>query len=86
MVISDEAHRRQYGLKTRLREDGSYTFGYAKHMRDALPNASLIGFTGTPIANKDKDTRVFFGDYVLINDIQDLVERPLAVYLSLLSA
>lgn len=74
VVISDEAHRSQYGLKATLKQDGSYKFGYAKHMRDALPNASFIGFTGTPIANEDKDTRAVFGDYVSIYDIQDAVD------------
>lgn len=74
VVISDEAHRSQYGLKSTLKQDGSYKFGYAKHMRDALPNASFIGFTGTPIATEDKDTRAVFGDYVSIYDIQDAVD------------
>lgn len=74
VVISDEAHRSQYGLKATLKADGSYKYGYAKHMRDALPNASFIGFTGTPISNEDKDTRAVFGDYVSIYDIQDAVE------------
>jgi type I restriction enzyme R subunit len=74
VVISDEAHRSQYGLKATLKQDGSYKFGYAKHMRDALPNASFIGFTGTPISSDDKDTRAVFGDYVSIYDIQDAVE------------
>src|SRR5690554_24834 len=74
VVISDEAHRSQYGLKATLSHDGQYKFGYAKHMRDALPNASFIGFTGTPIANEDKDTRAVFGDYVSIYDIQDAVD------------
>lgn len=74
VVISDEAHRSQYGLKATLKKDGTYKFGYAKHMRDALPNASFIGFTGTPIASEDKDTRAVFGDYVSIYDIQDAVE------------
>ncbi|HZJ95823.1 MAG TPA: type I restriction endonuclease subunit R [Thiopseudomonas sp.] len=74
VVISDEAHRSQYGLKATLSADGTYKFGYAKHMRDALPNASFIGFTGTPIANEDKDTRAVFGDYVSIYDIQDAVD------------
>lgn len=74
VVISDEAHRSQYGLKATLKADGSYKYGYAKHMRDALPNASFIGFTGTPIANEDKDTRAVFGDYVSIYDIQDAVD------------
>ncbi|MGM8851189.1 type I restriction endonuclease subunit R [Salinicola halophyticus] len=74
VVISDEAHRSQYGLKATLKQDGTYQFGFAKHMRDALPNASFIGFTGTPIANEDKDTRAVFGDYVSIYDIQDAVD------------
>ncbi|MBN7797868.1 type I restriction endonuclease subunit R [Parahaliea mediterranea] len=74
VVISDEAHRSQYGLKATLKQDGTYKFGYAKHMRDALPNAAFIGFTGTPIANEDKDTRAVFGDYVSIYDIQDAVD------------
>lgn len=74
VVISDEAHRSQYGLKAVLTKDGYYKFGYAKHMRDALPNASFIGFTGTPIAQEDKDTRAVFGDYVSIYDIQDAVD------------
>ncbi|MGO2393022.1 MAG: type I restriction endonuclease subunit R [Halomonas sp.] len=74
VVISDEAHRSQYGLKATLKQDGTYKFGFAKHMRDALPNASFIGFTGTPIANEDKDTRAVFGDYVSIYDIQDAVD------------
>lgn len=74
VVISDEAHRSQYGLKAKLKQDGCYKFGYAKHMRDALPNASFIGFTGTPISSEDKDTRAVFGDYVSIYDIQDAVD------------
>jgi len=74
VVISDEAHRSQYGLKATLKKDGTYKYGYARHMRDALPNASFIGFTGTPIANEDKDTRAVFGDYVSIYDIQDAVD------------
>ncbi|MCR9117373.1 MAG: type I restriction endonuclease subunit R, partial [bacterium] len=84
VVISDEAHRSQYGLKAKLqqikdKESGEvtgakYVFGYAKHMRDALPNASFIGFTGTPIDQEEKDTRGVFGDYVSIYDIQDAVD------------
>ncbi|MGV6816914.1 MAG: type I restriction endonuclease subunit R [Thiotrichales bacterium] len=75
VVISDEAHRSQYGLKAVLdQKTGKYKFGYAKHLRDALPNASFIGFTGTPIASEDKDTRAVFGDYVSIYDIQDAVD------------
>ena len=74
VVISDEAHRSQYGLKATLTADGQYKFGYAKHMRDALPFASFIGFTGTPISQEDKDTRAVFGGYVSIYDIQDAVD------------
>lgn len=75
VVISDEAHRSQYGLKAKLNtETGQYVYGFAKHMRDALPMASFIGFTGTPIARDDRDTRAVFGDYVSIYDIQDAVE------------
>jgi type I restriction enzyme R subunit len=75
VVISDEAHRSQYGLKARLNtKTGQYVYGFAKHMRDALPMASFIGFTGTPVASDDRDTRAVFGDYVSIYDIQDAVE------------
>jgi type I restriction enzyme R subunit len=75
VVISDEAHRSQYGFKAKLdTKTGAYVFGYAKHMRDAIPNASFIGFTGTPISQEDKDTRAVFGDYVSIYDIQDAVD------------
>ncbi len=83
VVISDEAHRSQYGHKGRFvkvkDKDGNVTgnklvFGFSQYMRDALPNASFIGFTGTPISLEDKDTRAVFGDYVSIYDIQDAVD------------
>ena len=75
VVISDEAHRSHYGDKAKLNaKTGQYSFGYSKHLRDALPSASFIGFTGTPIAAQDKDTRAVFGDYVSIYDIQDAVD------------
>ena len=75
VVISDEAHRSQYGLKAVLdKKTGKYKYGYARHLRDALPMASFIGFTGTPVATEDKDTRAVFGDYVSIYDIQDAVD------------
>ncbi len=75
VVVSDEAHRSQYGDKAKLNpKTGKYTFGYSKHMRDALPGASFIGFTGTPVDTGDKDTRAVFGDYVSIYDIQDAVD------------
>jgi type I restriction enzyme R subunit len=75
VVVSDEAHRSQYGDKAKLNtKTGKFTFGYSKHMRDALPQASFIGFTGTPIDSADKDTRAVFGDYVSVYDIQDAVD------------
>jgi len=75
VVMSDEAHRSQYGIKGRLdTKTGRYVYGYAKHLRDALANATFIGFTGTPIALEDKDTRAVFGDYVSIYDIKDAVD------------
>ncbi|MCB0541311.1 MAG: type I restriction endonuclease subunit R, partial [Bacteroidetes bacterium] len=64
VVIADEAHRSQY----------DFMDGFAKHMRDALPNASFIGFTGTPIENTDKNTQAVFGDYIDVYDIQQAVE------------
>ena len=75
IVISDEAHRSQYGLKAKIRRDtGKITYGYAKHLRDALPNAGFIGFTGTPISQADRDTIEIFGDYVSIYDIKQSVD------------
>jgi len=75
VVISDEAHRSQYGLKARLdTKTGKYVYGFAKHLRDALPSASFIGFTGTPIERDDRDTRSVFGGYISIYDIQDAVD------------
>lgn len=79
IVISDEAHRSQYGFGQNLslnsaNQTAAYRVGYAKHLRDALPNASFIGFTGTPISFDDKDTQEVFGRYVSIYDINDAVE------------
>jgi type I restriction enzyme R subunit len=77
VVIADEAHRSQYGFKSKLVKsaDGGYLVpGFAQHMRDALPNASFIGFTGTPIELTDKNTRAVFGDYISVYDIQRAVE------------
>jgi len=75
VVISDEAHRSQYGLKAKLdAKTGRYVYGFAKHMRDALPTASFIGFTGTPVSREDRDTQAVFGGYVSIYDIQDAVD------------
>lgn len=75
VVIADEAHRSQYGFSAVLdRKSGRYNYGFAKHLRDALPNATFVGFTGTPVETADKDTRAVFGDYVSIYDIQDAVD------------
>ena len=75
VVVTDEAHRSQYGLKSRLDEkSGKYKIGYAKHMRDAFPNAGFIGFTGTPVSLTDRDTRAVFGDYIHIYDIEQAVQ------------
>jgi type I restriction enzyme R subunit len=75
IVMADEAHRSQYGLKARIREsDAHLVYGYAKYMRDALPSASYIGFTGTPIESDDKSTPAVFGDYVDIYDVKQAVE------------
>jgi len=75
VVIADEAHRSQYGFNAVLdQKSGKFKYGYAKHLRDALPNATFVGFTGTPIESDDKDTRAVFGDYVSIYDIQDAVD------------
>ncbi|WP_438349438.1 type I restriction endonuclease subunit R [Paenibacillus sp. FA6] len=75
VVIADEAHRSQYGEGAKLnRETGKYMYGYSKYMREGLPNATFVGFTGTPISFDDKDTQVVFGEYVSIYDIQDAVD------------
>ena len=69
IVIADEAHRSQY----------DFVDGFARHMRDALPNASFIGFTGTPIEKADANTRAVFGDYISVYDIQRAVEDKATV-------
>jgi len=75
VVIADEAHRSQYGFKTKIdRKTGEKSYGFAKHLRDALPNASFIGFTGTPIEKDDVNTPAIFGDYIDIYDISRAVE------------
>jgi type I restriction enzyme R subunit len=74
VVIADEAHRSQYGFDAMLDDEtGQFKYGYAQHLRDAVPNATFIGFTGTPIESEDKDTRAVFGDYISIYDIEDAV-------------
>jgi type I restriction enzyme R subunit len=74
VVIADEAHRSQYGFAARLDAKGEIVYGMAKYMRDALPNASFIGFTGTPIELTDRNTKEVFGDYISIYDIQRAVQ------------
>jgi len=74
VVIADEAHRSQYGFDAMLNnETGQFKYGYAQHLRDAIPNATFIGFTGTPIESEDRDTRSVFGDYISVYDIEDAV-------------
>jgi len=75
IVMADEAHRSQYGFKAKLdRKTGDIAYGFAKHLRDAVPNASFIGFTGTPIEKADVNTPAVFGDYIDVYDIQRAVE------------
>ncbi|MDN6379289.1 MAG: type I restriction endonuclease subunit R [Brevibacterium aurantiacum] len=74
VVIADEAHRSQYGFSETLDRHGRLKSGLAKHMRDALPGATYLGFTGTPIESNDKSTRSVFGDYVDVYDLTRAVE------------
>ncbi|NPV38782.1 MAG: type I restriction endonuclease subunit R [Brevinematales bacterium] len=83
VVIADEAHRTQYGFKAKIvdakDENGNVigkktVYGFAKYMRDALPNATYLGFTGTPIESTDKNTPAVFGNYIDIYDISHAVE------------
>lgn len=75
VVIADEAHRTQYGFKAKLNKDtGLIKYGFAKYMRDALPNATYLGFTGTPIENTDTNTPAVFGNYIDVYDIAQAVE------------
>ncbi|HEX7935795.1 MAG TPA: type I restriction endonuclease subunit R [Paraburkholderia sp.] len=84
VVICDEAHRSQYGFDARLVENGkagpsepagatAVRYGYAQYLRDALPGATFVAFTGTPVSLDDRDTRAVFGDYVHIYDIEQAV-------------
>ena len=75
VVIADEAHRSQYGFRAKVKaKTGDISYGFAKYLRDALPNASLIGFTGTPIEKEDVNTPAVFGNYIDIYDISRAVE------------
>ncbi len=82
IVLADEAHRTQYGFEAKIRYikdkegnelDAEITYGFAKHMHDALPNATFIGFTGTPVESTDKNTKAVFGEYVDVYDIERAV-------------
>jgi len=74
VVVADEAHRSQYGYTAKVRESGDVAYGFTKHLRDAVPGASFIGFTGTPIERADRSTPAVFGDYIDVYDIQRAVE------------
>lgn len=74
IVMVDEAHRGQYGLTEVMHKDGTVTVGEARIIRKALPHATYIGFTGTPIETEDKNTREIFGDYIDIYDMTQSVE------------
>jgi len=83
VVIADEAHRTQYGFKAKTIDDKDaqghvvgkkVVYGFAKYMRDALPNATYLGFTGTPIENSDTNTPAVFGHYIDVYDIAQAVE------------
>lgn len=74
VVMADEAHRSQYGFSAKYdQKSGDLNVGFAQHMRDALPNATFIGFTGTPVELTDRNTRAVFGDYISVYDIQQAV-------------
>lgn len=75
VVIADEAHRSQYGFRARVEQrTGEVSYGFAKYLRDALPNASFIGFTGTPVEKEDVNTPAVFGHYIDVYDINRGVE------------
>ena len=90
VVIADEAHRTQYGFKAKTVDDKDadknvigkkIVYGFAKYLRDALPSATYLGFTGTPIESTDVNTPAVFGNYVDIYDIAQAVEDGATVYL-----
>ncbi|MDR1221631.1 MAG: type I restriction endonuclease subunit R [Tannerella sp.] len=90
VVIADEAHRTQYGFKAKTIDDKDdignvvgkrMVYGFAKYMRDALPNATYLGFTGTPIESADVNTPAVFGNYVDIYDIAQAVEDGATVHI-----
>lgn len=74
IVMADEAHRSQYGLTERVKKDGTVVVGTARIIRDSLPGATFIGFTGTPVSSKDRNTREVFGKYIDVYDMTQAVE------------
>ncbi|MBA8735809.1 type I restriction endonuclease subunit R [Chromobacterium violaceum] len=85
VVIADEAHRTQYGFEAQLKGkpgQEKYQVGYAQHLRDALPNATFVAFTGTPVSSEDRDTRAVFGNYIHVYDMQQAKEdgATVAIY------
>ncbi len=91
VVIADEAHRTQYGFAAALKvpalnmaaeSSARYQVGYAQHLRDALPNATFVAFTGTPVSSEDRDTRSVFGEYIHVYDMQQAKEdgATVAIY------
>lgn len=85
VVIADEAHRTQYGFEAKLKGkpgEETYKVGYAQNLRDALPQATFVAFTGTPVSSVDRDTRAVFGDYIHVYDMQQAKEdgATVAIY------
>ena len=85
VVIADEAHRTQYGFAAQLKGkagEEKYQAGYAQHLRDALPNATFVAFTGTPVSSTDRDTQAVFGDYIDVYDMKQAQEdgATVAIY------
>lgn len=74
IVMADEAHRGQYGLSEKIDKDGNIRVGTARIIRNSLPNATYIGFTGTPLSLDDRNTREVFGDYIDVYDMTQAVE------------
>lgn len=82
IVVADEAHRSQYGFTARVDKEGELKYGSAKYLRDALPHASFIGFTGTPIEKEDRSTPAVFGEYIDVYDIAQAVKDGATVPIS----
>lgn len=82
VVVADEAHRTQYGFSWKVDKNGELKYWNAKYIRDALPNASFIGFTWTPIEKDDRDTKKVFGEYIDIYDISQAVKDGATVPIS----